>query len=107
LHGRRQGDALFNADWRAVYYAASHDNTADARSVALFDAYGEHAPRSLGGPWDYEVVDLVDNRDLCQALGAYGIRVEPMPDTLPVVALEESGLIALVSVMASPGGELF
>ncbi|MHB8288165.1 MAG: RES domain-containing protein [Acidimicrobiales bacterium] len=87
------GEALFDADWRAVHYAASHDNTLKSRSVALFDAHDEHLPRSAGGPWDYEVVELVDNRDLCQALGEFGINVEPKPTTLPVVSLEESGLL--------------
>ncbi len=87
------GEALFDAGWRAVHYAASHDNTLESRSVALFDAHDEHIPRSVGGPWDYEVVDLTDNSDLYQALGAFGISVEPKPTTLPVVSLEESGLL--------------
>jgi len=64
--------AIRRDGWWAVYGGISHDPSGRLRSVALFDAAGEHPP-THGGQWVGNVRRI--DRDLENALARYGVTV--------------------------------
>lgn len=83
--------ALDRAGWRAARGGVSHDPTGRLRAVALFDDAGEHVPYD-DPAWTHTSHPLDEDPKVRAALAAHGITVTLAPD-LPVVALEDSGLV--------------
>lgn len=89
---QRWAAALHRAGWRALRQGISHDPAGRLRAVTLFDSAGEHLPYDDPG-WLGEVATLHEDLALRRALARFGIRVARSDVTLPVVALDDSGLL--------------
>jgi hypothetical protein len=85
--------ALHRAGWRALHAGIAHDPTGRQRSVALFDVAGEHSPYGDHAGWRANVRTLHDDDALLSALARYGIRATRSDVDLPIVPLDESGLL--------------
>lgn len=85
--------ALHRAGWRAVHGGISHDPAGRLRAVTLFDATGEHPPYDSPSEWPVQLRTLHDDEVLHRQLRRYGIEVVRSDVQLPVVPLEDSGLI--------------
>jgi hypothetical protein len=84
--------ALARAGWLALRAGVQHDPTGQLRGVVLFDDAGEHAPYDDDAGWSCTVRPLLDDPAVHRALASHGITVTADP-TLPVVSLEDSGLL--------------
>lgn len=85
--------ALHRAGWRAVHHGIAHDPAGRHRAVTLFDDTGEHAPYDDAEGWRPTVHHLRDDARLRGALAGFGIEVLRSDPQLPVVPLEETGLL--------------
>lgn len=85
--------ALHRAGWRSVHGGVSHDPAGRLRAVTLFDAEGDHPPYDSASEWPVQVRTLHDDEVLHRQLRRYGIEVARSDVQLPVVPLEESGLL--------------
>jgi hypothetical protein len=85
--------ALHRAGWRALHSGISHDPAGRLRAVTLFDAAGEHAPYDSPSEWPAQLRTLHDDEVLHRQLARYGIEVARSDVQLPVVPLENSGLM--------------
>lgn len=78
---RRWAQAIRRDGWWAAWSGISHDPSGRLRSVALFDAEGEHAP-THGGRWHWKGSRIDDDRSLRAAMERYGVHVRE-PGQLP------------------------
>jgi hypothetical protein len=85
--------ALHRAGWRALHHGIQHDPEGRLRAVTLFDAAGEHAPYEDYEGWATESHTLHDDDQLIIGLHRYGLTVLRSDVHLPVVPLNESGLL--------------
>jgi hypothetical protein len=85
--------ALHRAGWRALHHGIQHDPEGRLRAVTLFDAEGEHAPYEDDDGWAVQIRTLHDDDRLMMALHRYGVAVMRSDVYLPVVPLEDSGLL--------------
>lgn len=85
--------ALHRAGWRALHHGIQHDPEGRLRAVTLFDAAGEHAPYEDEDGWAVQIRTLHDDDRLVLALHRYGVTVMRSDVYLPVVPLEDSGLL--------------
>lgn len=85
--------ALYRAGWRALHHGIQHDPEGRLRAVTLFDAAGEHAPYDDEKAWATQTRTLHDDARLVVALQRYGVTVMRSDVHLPVVPLDESGLV--------------
>lgn len=88
---QRWAIAFRRAGWRALYHGIQHDPTGRLRAVTLFDTAGAHPP--YGDDWRRTTHDLHDDDELIDTLARYGIRVTRSDPNLPLVSLDDSGLI--------------
>jgi hypothetical protein len=84
--------AIHRAGWRAMHHGIAHDPAGAERAVTLFDTAGEHAPYDDTG-WTVETRTLHDDEKLHSALRRFGVSVARSDVDLPVVRLEDSGLM--------------
>lgn len=89
---QRCAAALHRAGWAALYHGIQHDPTGRLRAVSLFDRAGEHVPYD-DPEWRHAGADLHDDEGLRQGLARYGIVVTRSDPDLPVVSLDDSGLL--------------
>lgn len=82
---------LHRAGWRAAYHGVAHDPAGRLRAITLFDREGTHAPYD-DAVWEYAEEPL-DAPDVRAALARYGIMVSRSDPELPLVALENAGLL--------------
>jgi len=73
--------AIRRDGWWAIYGGISHDPSGRLRSVALFDAAGEHPP-THGGRWTCRTRRIDRDTGLENALARYGVTVRD-PGQLP------------------------
>ncbi len=85
---QRWAAALRRDGWWALSCGAASDPTGQARSVALFDAAGEHEPTHAGG-WGFDSVDL--GAEAVAELGRYGITVLDADAELPIARPPQLG----------------
>lgn len=85
------GDTLYRAGWRAAYHGIAHDPAGRLRAVTLFDQAGAHPPYD-DPDWAVEIEKL-DTPEIRSALARFGIEVTRSDPELPLVALEDSGLL--------------
>jgi hypothetical protein len=85
--------ALHRAGWRALHHGTQHDPEGRLRAVTLFDTSGEHPPYEDAKGWATQTRTLHDDDRLIVALQRYGVTVMRSDVHLPVVPLEESGLL--------------
>ncbi len=84
---------LRRAGFRALVQGVRHDPTGRLRAVTLFDTAGDHPPYDDAEGWVGERTPLHHDAALRSALSRYGIRVTRSDPQLPVVPLEDSGLL--------------
>ena len=85
--------ALHRAGWRALHHGIQHDPEGRLRAVTLFDAAGQHAPYGDDQGWAAETHTLHDDDRLLIGLQRYGVTVLRSDVQLPVVSLDDSGLV--------------
>ena len=68
---------------RGIEAWVRHDPSATARTVALFDAAGEHVP--FGWSWRTATSDPLADPTLLDELASRGLGVAEIPHDLPVV----------------------
>jgi hypothetical protein len=85
--------ALKRAGWLALHHGIANDPSGRQRAVSLFDRSGEHAPYDDPDGWGYRTHELADDAGLVAALAVYGIEVIRSDPQLPVIDLEDSGLV--------------
>lgn len=90
---QRWAVALRRAGWVALHYGTQHDPSGGERAVALFDQAGDHLPYDDAGGWTPQVHELVDDGELREQLAAYGIDVVRSDAQLPMVDLDDTGLV--------------
>lgn len=92
---QRWAGALRAADWRALHHGIQHDPSGAQRAITLFDKAGAHAPDGDDEGWSLacEVRPLLGDRRLLVALRNFGVHVAPSEVDLPLVELDESGLL--------------
>lgn len=83
---------LRRAGHRALHAPLRHDPTGRLRGVTLFDEAGAHLPYD-DGAWAGTSEPLHDDTALRAALRRYAIVIERSDPDLPVVGLDESGLL--------------
>jgi len=86
-------DQLRRAGHRALFHAIRHDPTGRLRAVTLFDKAGPHAPYGDDPGWAGTRHALDTDAALHAALRRYGITVERSDPALPVIPVEDSGLL--------------
>lgn len=75
-----------------MHYGVAGDPAGEERAVALFDDAGEHAPYD-DDSWAVIVHTLHDDATLREELTRFGVTVTRSDAQLPVVSLEDSGLL--------------
>ena len=85
--------ALWRARWPGLQYPSAHDPSGRSRSVALFGAAGEHLPFDDPAWAAAAVFSLHDDGQLRGQLLRFGIVVAAEDVQLPVVDLDDSGLL--------------
>ena len=90
---QRWADQLRRAGHRALFHAIRHDPTGRLRAVTLFDKAGPHAPYGDEHGWAGTVHALDSDAALRAALRRYGITVERSDPALPIVSVDDSGLL--------------
>ncbi len=85
--------ALRRAGWQLLYHGIQHDPTGRLRAVTIFDRAGERPPYDDVDGWRYTERSLHDDDHLRSALSRYGIAVTRSDPSLPLIRLEDSGLI--------------
>ncbi|MDX6230926.1 MAG: hypothetical protein QOI76_4316 [Frankiales bacterium] len=95
--------ALHRAGWRALHHGISHDPAGRLRAVTLLDQAGQHLP--FDDPqWLGQVATLHDDAKLHRALARFGITVSRSDVMLPIVTLDDSGLLHPRPPSARPNG---
>jgi len=90
---QRWADQLRRAGHRALFHTVRHDPTGRLRAVTLFDKAGPHPPYGDDQGWNGTQHDLHNDPALRAALRRYGITVERSDPALPIVPLQDSGLL--------------
>lgn len=90
---QRWADQLRRAGHRALLHALRHDPTGRLRAVTLFDKAGPHPPYGDDQGWAATRHGLDDDPALRAALRRYGITVERSDPALPIVTVQDSGLL--------------
>jgi hypothetical protein len=84
--------ALRRAGWLALHHGIANDPSGRQRAVSLFDQSGEHPPYD-DHRWMHHSREIVGDTALMAALATYGIDVVSSNPELPVVDLEDAGLV--------------
>lgn len=84
--------ALRRAGWLALHHGIANDPSGRLRAVSLFDRSGEHSPYD-DRRWTHRSREIAGDTALISALATWGIEVVPSDPELPVVDLEDSGLV--------------
>lgn len=82
---------LHRAGWLATYHGISHDPAGRLRAVTLFDGTGAHVPYD-DPAWDGEH-ERLDDAGVRAGLARYGITVTRSDPELPLVDLDDTGLL--------------
>lgn len=84
---------LRRAGHRALWHAQRHDPTGRLRTATLFDQAGTHAPYGDDTGWAGTQHELHTDAALRAALGRYDVTVTRSDPSVPVIRLDESGLL--------------
>lgn len=90
---QRWATALRRAGWVALFHGIQHDPSGRLRGVSLFDTAGAHPPLDDAVGWAHTDHDLHTDAAITAGLARYGITVTRSDPDLPVVPLDESGLV--------------
>ncbi|MGI8822786.1 MAG: RES domain-containing protein [Acidimicrobiia bacterium] len=90
---QRWAAVLHRAGWAALFHGLQHDPTGRLRGVTLFDTGGAHPPLDDHDGWRHTDHRLHHDPALVAGLARYGIAVARSDPDLPVVTLDDSGLL--------------
>lgn len=90
---QRWAAQLRRAGHRALWHAQRHDPTGRLRTVTLFDQAGAQAPYGDDTGWAGTRHDVHTDPALRAALGRYDVTVTRSDPNIPLVRLDESGLL--------------
>lgn len=89
---QRWAAQLHDAGWDALHHGIQHDPSGRLRGVTLFGDAGDEPP-SPAGDWDYADHELAGDEVIVDGLRQYNVAVVTSQPDLPVVPLEQSGLL--------------
>ena len=89
---QRWAEQLRRAGHRALLHPLRHDPTGRLRGVTLFDRAGAHLPYDSAA-WTGLSCSMHDDAALRAGLARYALTVERSDPDLPVLTLEDSGLL--------------
>ena len=86
-------DQLRRAGHRALFHGIGHDPTVRLRGLTLFDKAGEHPPYDDAAGWRATRHAVHNDSQLRATLGRYGLTVTRSDPSLPLIRLDDSGLL--------------